>query len=94
MPIKTECSCKWDGSRVLSLCKAHHPRHFDLIMQQAIRCHEPNAELNQTWASADQGFIDQWGQFYKRKEAAKLAVQNGQCDPSLLNTELFSEDLY
>lgn len=67
-------------------------RHFDYVMQQAIKGHKETEKLNRGWADADQGFIDQWCRFYTRKEAAQLAVQNGQCE-STVNI-LFSEDLY
>jgi len=43
----------------------------------------------------DQGFIDQWGRFYNRKDALQVALQNKQCyrNPDAV-FELYSEDLY
>lgn len=40
----------------------------------------------------DQGFLTSHNRFVDRKEAAKIAVDNNQCDSD--NTFLFSEDLY
>lgn len=68
-------------------------RHFDNIMTSAIAAMTPEG-MPRDWVDADQGFIDQWGRFYDRREAAMLAAQNGQCDPDLFDTHLFSEDLY
>ncbi|KKK42862.1 hypothetical protein LCGC14_3169430 [marine sediment metagenome] len=68
------------------------PRHFDSIMQQAIKGHVVEAELNRTWADADQGFIDQWGRFHDRTEAAEFAFDAGQITDRL--NLLYSEDLY
>jgi hypothetical protein len=47
---------------------------------------------------ADQGFIDQWGQFYTRREAMRVVKESGQ--PFNLerngsqDEKLFSEGLY
>lgn len=43
-----------------------------------------------------QGFIDQWGNFMDRKEAATVALNSGQAlrNPDLNPDMLFSEDLY
>lgn len=77
-------------------------RHFDRVMKVAIeamaspRAHDDEDAMlrhwRYGWSQADQGFIDQWGRFYTRGEAAQLAVQNKQCDPGI--NYLFSEDLY
>lgn len=77
-------------------------RHFDSIMQQSLCRFQKNDEgtslseaFDASWRDADQGFIDQWGRFYDRKEALQLAQQNEQCyrNPDAGHT-LYSEDLY
>ena len=69
------------------LCGA---RHFDNIMLQHIRGAEDR------WADAEQGFIDQWGNFLTRKEAYDIAVRQDQYKPceSYIKGILLSEDLY
>lgn len=67
-------------------------RHFDLVMQQFIQEGKEGE-----WADADQGFIDQWGNFLDRHEAYIIAERRGQLKghgaPHVRGT-LFSEDLY
>lgn len=68
------------------------PRHFDLIMHGQIR----NSLDRDTWKTAQQGFIDQFGIFLSREEAYDLAMDNGQkrykCGGD--SNQLFSENLY
>lgn len=68
-------------------------RHFDTIMQSLIEKLE-SFDLN----SVEQGFIDQLGIFYNRKDALKIAIDAGQINTRRIKTnpidELFSEDLY
>jgi hypothetical protein len=78
-------------------------RHFDGLMRKTIsdRC---LGFPNETWNSAEQGFIDQFGKFLTRTEAWIIAVKmnqirrfvGGQNTDSLNmdNIELFSENLY
>ncbi len=47
-------------------------RHFDVIMRATILA------LNKSTKGWEQGFIDQFGKFYTRKEAWKVADKNGQ----------------
>jgi len=66
------------------------PRHFDKIMYGQI------GSNTDEWRTAEQGFVDQYGQFYDRTEAWIIA--NGQNQilhnfPCMPNT-LFSEHLY
>ena len=53
---------------------------------------------DKSWADAEQGFIDQWGRFYTREEALRVARQNNQIivpDHQMLSAvALHSEDLY
>lgn len=64
-------------------------RHFDGLMRAQIKAAEYK------FTGYDQGFIDQWGRFYDRKEAWKVAKKNNQIK-RISGTEgtLYSEDLY
>lgn len=71
------------------------PRHWDKTMHALARALKiPRGDA----ARAEQGFIDQWGRFYTREEAMKIARQNNQIivsDKEMLSlTALHSEDLY
>jgi hypothetical protein len=92
-------------------------RHHDRIMRMAVKAigggFSTDTERNiGAWKKGfealsrrgreEQGFIDQFGRFYSREDAMRLALQNGQleaqragknCD-SLLGVGLLSEDLY
>jgi hypothetical protein len=66
------------------------PRHFDSTMHALLEfagLHVPEAE---------QGFIDQWGNFMDRKEALDVALAANQLTRVKTQpfNELFSEDLY
>jgi hypothetical protein len=68
------------------------PRHFDRT------CHALIDELGvkTEYSDWEQGFIDQHGRFYTRKEAYLIAVKQNQIKrPSTYATnELYSENLY
>ena len=70
------------------------PRHFDPTMRAAIGriC----VEDQQAWRFAEQGFVDQRGNFLTREEAWPIALANGQirrrCGGD--DGKLFSENLY
>ncbi len=68
------------------------PRHFDPIMRTQIA----NDTESPAWKFAEQGFVDQYGNFFTRAEALKIAIVNGQrrkrCGGD--RNELFSENLY
>lgn len=65
-------------------------RHFDSIMHQQI------ALTGKRWNRAEQGFIDNKGNFLTREEAYIIAEKENQirriCVPG--SRELFSENLY
>lgn len=71
-------------------------RHWDSVMrgvwesldEYLVSCIDRNKE--------EEGFIDQFGNFYTRKEAYKIAKENNQLVRELgfENDELFSEHLY
>jgi len=66
-------------------------RHFDMIMHGQI--HESHQQGD--WADADQGFVDQYGDYMTREEAYKAAIISGQfIDDYRSNAVLYSEDLY
>lgn len=70
----------------LIICGA---RHFDEVMVKLIQDRE------ESWATADQGFIDQWGNFLTRQEAFTIAKRMEQIrDVPNIEGTLFSEDLY
>lgn len=68
------------------------PRHFDPVMRMQI-ANDTEAPL---WRHAEQGFVDQWGNFLTRKEALEIALRNGQrrrrCGGD--DDQLYSENLY
>lgn len=73
-------------------------RHFDSHMHAAItslQASQPSVFAgHHRW---EQGFVDQYGTFYDREQAFKLATERGQIQAKTGNstsTELFSEDLY
>lgn len=67
-------------------------RHFDRVMHTQID------KMDVRWASAEQGFIDQFGLFLTREDAMQIVKDNGQ--PFNLernggsDIELYSEGLY
>ncbi len=71
------------------------PRHYDSTMKQQIE------NFDELWGEEKiiQGFIDQFGDFYTRQEAWKIAEANGQiyrrCDGDDADGgTLYSENLY
>jgi hypothetical protein len=69
-------------------------RHFDTVMMQIIEAMGPVAKTN--WRTAQQGFIDQFGNFLSREEARVVAEREGQIIRRFSCPEhmLFSEHLY
>lgn len=67
-------------------------RHYDSIICQQIEL----TEGYDWWAGAEQGFIDQNGNFLTREDALKIAMENNQirrrCGGD--DGQLFSENLY
>lgn len=66
-------------------------RHFDTLMVNQIK-----VSTVQSWANAEQGFVDHKGQFWNRIDAKMLARESNQivkqCGGDSI--ELFSENLY
>ncbi|GLP95303.1 hypothetical protein [Paraferrimonas sedimenticola] len=78
------------------------PRHYSQPMHEQIKWIEshtriPWKKLRQSYGE-EQGFIDQFGQFYDRKQAMELVKSNGQPFDLKRNggsgDELYSEGLY
>jgi len=69
------------------------PRHFDETMRQQIRL---SVRLEGDWKTAEQGFVDQYGEFLSREEAYIVALSEGQivrrCGGD--KGKLYSENLY
>lgn len=72
-------------------------RHYDSIMHKQISVFYDMTSKSRSkdW---EQGFIDQFGRFYNRKEAMKAVLENGQPFSLKRNggsgDELYSEGLY
>ena len=71
-------------------------RHFDKLMVDVITLLREGGVLKEKSVYADQGFVNQFGEFLTREEALKIAVENDQIDwdRNGSNNELFSEGLY
>lgn len=73
------------------------PRHFDLTMISLIKKLQTNQTNQTSFMDAEQGFIDQFGKFYDRKEALQIALkanQNIDYSRNISMDELYSEGLY
>lgn len=69
-------------------------RHFDMLMQQQLG-RIPSYLINT--AKWEQGFVDQFGDFYNRVDALVIVKLSGQPyneERNGLDSELFSEGLY
>lgn len=71
-------------------------RHWDSIMHNQADAYNAISDApSKMW---EQGFIDQWGKFYNRKEAMKIVKQSGQPFDEKRNSgngeDLYSEGLY
>lgn len=66
------------------------PRHFDATMRKMIE------QLRLTVTGAEQGFVDQLGNFLTREEAWDIAKARGQVrtENGICCGTLYSEDLY
>lgn len=72
LPVYIVCAaCRNFDGRIIC-----GPRHFDNTMREQIKA----AEGLKHWQNGgcDQGFVDQYGRFYSRKEAWIIAEKNGQ----------------
>ena len=81
------CAALRNGDRIIC-----GPRHFDSIMRQQVAA----SEGIEFWRRADQGFVNQYGEFLGREEARMVALDNNQvanrCGGD--QTQLYSENLY
>ena len=68
------------------------PRHFDSFMHKQIAM---MACPSNSWKTAEQGFIDQYGNFLTREEAWIIAEKAGQIIKQVSSPgTLYSENLY
>lgn len=83
------CAANRHNQSLIIACGA---RHFDSIMRNVMK---HNGDFPY-WNDCEQGFIDQYGNFYTREEAYVVAKENGQIVRRVGgdNGELFSENLY
>lgn len=75
------------------------PRHMDKIMRDTIRGFNDVVSVRDWSEGSEQGFIDQFGKYYSRTEAWKIAEAAGQilrrCGGDTANGgTLYSENLY
>lgn len=74
------------------------PRHFDGTMIALIKQFNETNQTNEiSFWDAEQGFIDQFGRFYDRKDALEVARRASQVinySRNISQDELFSEGLY
>lgn len=70
------------------------PRHWDATFHQILSLLTP--EKRELWRGSEQGFVDQHGKFYTRREAHAIAIKNGQrryrCGGD--EEKLYTENLY
>lgn len=83
------CAANRDKESGLIVCA---PRHYDPTMRAIIKA-TGIPPLN---FSEEQGFVDQWGNFFTRKQALDLVNLNGQMRRRCGGDEyqLYSENLY
>jgi hypothetical protein len=102
-----QCACKKPRAVVCAANRSRvtgkiiaGARHWDSIMRQQVNWLDPSSnngrQMPDEWAGAEQGFIDQYGQWMTREEAWKVAEANNQIKfPSGWDKgTLYSEDLY
>lgn len=82
-----------DGTIILGI------RHWDMFMHQIMEAYMRSNSISDEVSLVkdhEQGFVDQFGKFYNRKEAYKIAEENGQIRRSIgyETDELYSEHLY
>lgn len=88
---------------VCAACKfgdfvATGPRHFDDTMFNQSEAYYNSINGEREYSKWEQGFIDQFGNFYNREEAMKIVKENGQPFDIERNGQqdhtLYSEGLY
>lgn len=83
------CAALRQGSRIIC-----GPRHFDPLMRAQMEAEHPAGAT--CWRGAEQGFVDQYGNFYGRERALEIARENNQIRRRCGGDQhrLFSENLY
>ena len=96
-PFKRVVVCAANRYGELIVCGA---RHYDMVMHSQLKqMKEDKLFAFEQAGRAEQGFIDNRGQFLTREEALILATEAGQLVGRIKtgnpdSKELFSEDLY
>jgi len=101
MELEIDLSQYKDLRRVVCAAMRHSsghivcsPRHFDSLVHMQLEQLEKAGLTG--WSGAEQGFVDQFGNFLTRAEARDIAERQGQilrrCGGDA--KELFSENLY
>lgn len=92
-PVIVCAACRLPNG--LIVCGA---RHWDMTMRNimdSIVKGWDEKDIREAYQKADQGFIDQFGIFYNRVDARKIAEKNKQLiDRASDSTLLCSEDIY
>lgn len=73
------------------------PRHYDPVMREQMK--RMGYDASGRYGEREQGFIDQWGRFWNRKQAWDIAWRQGQIrqrcgSDGADGMGLFSENLY
>ena len=85
-PRRIVCAAMLKEGRIIT-----GARHYDKIMRAQMEASEGIA----WWKSCTQGFIDQFGDFLNRKDAWKIAEDQGQIRREVSTPgTLYSENLY
>lgn len=88
LPVYIVCAANRSKNTGRIICGA---RHHDTIMREQIKASEGRDE----WVNSDQGFIDQYGRFWNREDAWKIAEKQGQIRRQVSTPgTLYSENLY
>lgn len=74
-------------------------RHYDMVMHSQLMAFDEASEVrSMNRGEVVQGFIDNQGKFYNRKDAMKLVIKSGQPFNAERNSgsgeDLYSEGLY
>jgi hypothetical protein len=93
--IRIVCAANRYGDHIIASA-----RHHDALMRKIINSMGGRSKLLDGCEREEQGFIDQYGDWWNREEAMNIVVQNGQklrTDNTLpigVGLKLFSEHLY
>lgn len=88
IPVWIVCAANKNKNNGRIICGA---RHCDAIMNAQIKA----SEGRESWLGASQGFLDQYGRFYNRKQAWVIAERNNQIKKKVsTDGTLYSENCW